>query len=128
MHGGIRALVAGVVAVTGCATPFDAPSGPDAAIKGYYAAHASEEAGACPRPEIAAILDHDGLNAAGSRTTWMVRYSYFDPRVEAASDWPYLLTAERECTGFGEREFTLLERRTGYVVLDMSGERRHDDE
>lgn len=119
--------VAGVAAAVGCTWPIESAD-PAAAIKRYYATHASEASGACPQPQIASIVARETLQSEGARTIWKVRYSWFDPSVDEASNWPYLLTAERACTGFGEREVTLLRRRTGYVVLDMTGERRQSNE
>jgi len=111
------------LALAGCTTPFveDDVAG---TIRGYYAAHAVEEAGACPRPEIATITHRRVVAAEGPRTRLRVRYGYFDPSVDEATDWDHVLLAERPCTGFAEREFTLLRRKTATVVVGMSGESR----
>ena len=38
-----------------------------------------------------------------------------------ATDWTRVLQAERACTGFAEREFTLERGQLGYQVVEMSG-------
>jgi hypothetical protein len=50
-----------------------------------------------------------------------VRYSYFDPNAEGATDWTRVLRAERACTGFAERDFKLVRGPLGYQVVEMSG-------
>jgi hypothetical protein len=90
-------------------------------IAAYYAENASEEAGRCPSPEIASVTKRKVLASGGAATTLRVRYSYFDPSVAAAADWTRVLVAERACTGFSERDFTLQRGELGYRVVAMSG-------
>lgn len=115
--------LAALVALAGCASPI-VEEDLGAEIRRYYAAHATEEDGACPDPQIASIMAPKPLPSEVVPSTLTVAYSYFDPSVEEAPDWSHVLVAERACTGFGEREFTLLRRKSGTAVVDMSGERR----
>jgi hypothetical protein len=90
-------------------------------IAQYYAENASEEDGRCPSPEIASVTKRKVLASGGGATTLRVRYSYFDPSVPGAADWSRVLVAERACTGFAERDFTLERGDLGYRVVAMSG-------
>ena len=90
-------------------------------IAQYYAQNASEENGQCPSPEIASVTKRKVLASGGGATTLRVRYSYFDASVPGAADWTRVLVAERECTGFAERDFTLERGQLGYRVVEMSG-------
>ena len=90
-------------------------------IAQYYAKNASEEDGRCPAPEIASVTKRKVLASGGGATTLRVRYSYFDSSVPGAADWTRVLVAERECTGFAERDFTLERGELGYRVVEMSG-------
>jgi len=90
-------------------------------IAQYYAQNASEEDGECPSPEIASVTKRKVLASGGAATTLRVRYSYFDASVPGAADWTRVLLAERKCTGFAEREFTLERGQLGYRVVEMSG-------
>lgn len=119
-------LAAGLVAVAvtgGCANPL-VEEDLGAEIRRYYAAHATEQDGACPSPRIASITTPKPLPSEAPPTTLTVHYSYFDASVEEPPDWSHVLVAERECTGFGEREFTFVRRKSGTQVVDMSGEHR----
>lgn len=96
-------------------------------IAQYYAQNAVEEDGQCPSPEIASVTKRKVLAsgaAAAAATRLRVRYSYFDASVPGATDWTRILRAERECTGFAEREFTLERGELGYKVVEMSGPAR----
>ena len=90
-------------------------------IAQYYAQNAVEEDGQCPSPEIASVTKRKVLASGGAATRLRVRYSYFDASVPGATDWTRILGAERECTGFAEREFTLERGELGYEVVEMSG-------
>jgi len=90
-------------------------------IAQYYAENASEENGRCSSPEIASVTKRKVLASGGGATTLRVRYSYFDASVPGATDWTRVLQAERACTGFAEREFTLERGELGYRVVEMSG-------
>jgi hypothetical protein len=110
--------------LAGCAT---SPTPPDTllpALQRHYALYAVEEAGACPEPELASIMQRKVVSTSGDRTVLRVRYSYVDPSVDDATDWDRVLLRERRCTGVGERDFTLVKRQTGYGVVEMSGEHR----
>jgi hypothetical protein len=111
--------------LTGC-TVIGAPEDDVAAkIRDFYAAHAAEEDGACPSPEIASITKRKVEQSAADRSLMRVRYSYFDPSQGSTSTWmPSVLLAPRACTGFAERDFTLEQAKLGYRVIDMSGPKR----
>lgn len=106
--------------LAGCVAP-----GPQDDVAGkierYYAAHAIEEGGTCPQPEIGAITRRKVLESSTDQTVLRVRYSYFDDSVDDAPVWQRVLITPRPCTGFAERDFTLARRPTGYVVTGMSG-------
>lgn len=93
-----------------------------AEVARYYAEHASEEDGRCTSPEIASVTKRKVLASSGEATRLRVRYSYFDASAPGATtDWTTVLQAERACTGFAERDFTLVRRQLGYQVVEMSG-------
>lgn len=110
--------------LAGCVAPGQIEDDLGARIQRYYGLHASEEAGACPTPQMASITHRKLLRSAGEQSVLRVRYTYFDPSVDETRSWPQVLIADRGCTGVAERDFTLLRRTTGTVVTDMSGERR----
>ena len=58
------------------------------------------------------------LESSAERPLLRVRYSYFDPSRDGARDWPQVLLAERACTGFAERDFTLERGPLGYQVVE----------
>jgi hypothetical protein len=84
----------------------------------YYAAHASEENGACRSPEIASMTERTELE--GDRVT--VRYTYYEPG--EATDWPQVFHKPVACTGSGERQFTVERTKLGLEVTGMTGPRR----
>ena len=92
-----------------------------AEVAQYYAAHASEEDGRCTSPEIATVTKRKVLASSAEATRLRVRYSYFDAGAPGATDWTTVLRAERPCTGFAERDFTLVRGQLGYQVVEMSG-------
>jgi hypothetical protein len=87
-------------------------------VNRYYAAHASEEAGACLHPEIASVTERV---ERGDQVT--VRYTYYEPG-EAATDWPVVFHRPVACTGTGERQFTVERTKIGLEVVGMTGPRR----
>jgi hypothetical protein len=118
---GSTVLALGLI-LSGCATP-GAEDDVAGKIERYYALHAIEEAGKCPQPEIAAITKRKVQESAGDQTVLRIRYSYFDDSADDAPGWKRVLITPRPCTGFAERDFTLVRQKTGYVVTAMSGER-----
>jgi hypothetical protein len=112
-----------VLVVAGCSS---LPPRDDLAamIAQHYASHASEEDGRCASPEIATVTKRKVLASDARSTTLRVRYSYFDPNAAGATDWPRVLQADRPCTGFAERDFTLVSGQLGYQVVEMSGPAR----
>jgi hypothetical protein len=111
------------LALAGCAS-FGAPDEVQQKLQTYYAAHAAEEDGACPHPEIASITQRKVLESTADETVLRVRYSYFDATRAAEANWRQVLLADRPCTGFAERDFTLERGKLGYTVVGMSGERQ----
>ncbi|MGI9510068.1 MAG: hypothetical protein ACR2QJ_12060 [Geminicoccaceae bacterium] len=95
------------------------------AIKEHYAAHATEEQGACRSPKIDSIQSHHLLDeTAEGEKVMMVRYSYFDRHADMDADWNRYAHAGQTCGGMTERRFVLAEGDFGYAVIDMDGERR----
>jgi hypothetical protein len=113
--------VMAALALLGCSTP---PQDDLAAeIRQYYARHASEEDGRCASPKIASVTERKVLASGGEEATLRVRYSYFDESAQP-TDWTRVLQLERACTGFAERDFTLVRGPLGYQVVEMSGPAR----
>lgn len=116
-------VLASLLALAGCASPRPADTLLPA-LQRYYAKHAVEEGGACPDPALASIAQRKVISSSAEATVLRVRYSYVDPSVEDETDWQRVLLRDRKCAGMGERDFTLVRRKTGYAVTAMSGERR----
>lgn len=87
-------------------------------VNRYYAAHASEENGACKSPEIASVTER---TEQGDLVT--VRYTYYEPG-EAETDWTSVFHSPVACTGTGERQFTVERTKLGLEVTGMTGPRR----
>jgi hypothetical protein len=109
--------------LAGCATT-ESPDEVRGKIERYYAAHATEQDGACPTPEMASVTRRKVLESDADTTRLRVRYSYFDPSRAGESIWSRVLITERPCTGVAERDFTLEQTTLGYRVIGMSGPRR----
>jgi hypothetical protein len=107
-------LVLGTATACGLAPPDDLSR----EVSRYYAAHASEANGACPRPEIASMTERV---ERGDLVT--VRYTYYEPG-EAETDWQQVFHKPVACTGTGERQFTVERTKLGLEVVDMTGPRR----
>jgi hypothetical protein len=88
-------------------------------VNSYYAAHATEEDGACQSPEIASVTDRTEVE--GNLVT--IRYTYYEPG-EDTTDWPQVFHKPVKCTGTGERQFTVEQTKLGLEVVDMTGPRR----
>lgn len=123
VRGGVASMTAAVL-LAGCIASPLVEDDLEARIMRHYAATASEEDGRCASPEMASITGREVVGREGPRTRLEVRYTYFDPGVGEVAAWPQVLIAERACTGEAERTFEVVERRTGYEVVEMSGERR----
>jgi hypothetical protein len=89
-------------------------------VNSYYAAHATEENGACQRPEIASVTDRTELGG----NLVEIRYTYFEPDDEGGTDWPQVFHKPAPCTGTGERQFTFEQTKLGLEVVEMSGPQR----
>jgi hypothetical protein len=107
-------LALGILAGCGLAPPDELAR----EVNSYYAAHATEENGACQSPEIASVTDR---TEQGDLVA--VRYTYFEPG-ERATDWPQVFHKPAPCTGTGERQFTVEQTKLGLEVVDMTGPQR----
>lgn len=87
-------------------------------VNRYYAAHASEEDGACKSPEIASVTERSEV---GDLVT--VRYTYYEPG-EEQTDWQQVFHKPVACTGTGERQFRVEHTKLGLEVVEMTGARR----
>ena len=112
------------LAMTGCAFGSAGDPGLALAIKEHYAAHATEEQGACRNPKIDTIEERRLLEKSkGGEDVMKVRYSYFDPSADMDADWSKLVYLSQPCGGIAERRFVLAHDDRGYRVIAMSGER-----
>jgi hypothetical protein len=124
-HRAVIGLGLAALLLAGCTATGAPPDDVEGKIRNYYAAHATEEDGACPSPEIASITKRKVQESAGARTVLRVRYSYFDPSRGSTPAWmPSVLLAPRACIGFAERDFTLEQAKLGSRVVAMSGPQR----
>ena len=114
----MRALAVAPLAVGAAACALDPPDDLAREVNRYYAAHASEENGACQRPAIASVTERSEV---GDVVT--VRYTYYEPG-EQATDWQKVFHEPVQCTGIGERQFTVERTKLGPEVVDMTGPRR----
>ncbi|MEM7042837.1 MAG: hypothetical protein AAF543_08495 [Pseudomonadota bacterium] len=119
-------LVAAMV-MTGCAiSPADRTLA--SVIKQHYAAHATEEEGACRTPRIDTIQEQRLLERSSDGSeVMMVRYSYFDSHADMDERWDKLVYLSQPCGGISERRFVLIKDDFSYRVTEMSGE-HHGDE
>ena len=108
------ALVPGAMTACALAPPDDLAR----EVNRYYAAHASEENGACQHPEIASVTERV---EQGDLVT--VRYTYYEPS-EGETDWTSVFHQPVDCTGTGERQFTVERSKLGLEVTGMTGPRR----
>ena len=114
----MRVLVAVALIGGAAACALEPPDDLAREVNRYYAAHASEENGACQRPEIASVTDRTEV---GDQVT--VRYTYYEPGAEE-TDWQSVFHKPVDCTGTGERQFTVERTKIGLEVVDMTGPRR----
>jgi hypothetical protein len=120
---GCLALAAALVA--GCATRLPSTSFAESAaleraMKGYYAAHASEEQGCCPRPYIDGLTQVSVVENQPDRMVVDIRYLYTDQFKNNRGE-----KGGQQCLGYGGRSFTLGRDEAGEVkVFEMTGPRR----
>lgn len=111
--------------LSGCAKAPEEETRLASAIRQHYAAHASEEEGACSTPKIDTIQEQRQVEtSAGGEEVVQVRYSYFDPNVDMDARFDRLVHLSQPCGGIAERRFVLARSDVGYRVTAMSGERR----
>jgi hypothetical protein len=114
----MRALAVALLAVGAAACVLAPPDDLAREVNRYYAAHASEENGACQHPEIASVTDRTEV---GDQVT--VRYTYYEPGAEE-TDWGSVFRKPVDCTGTGERQFTVERTKVGLEVVGMTGPQR----
>ncbi|MDH3660007.1 MAG: hypothetical protein OEU92_08255 [Alphaproteobacteria bacterium] len=113
-----------VLLVSGCAIGEDGDPGLALAIREHYAAHATEEWGACRSPKIDTIQEHRVLEkSADGEDVIEVRYSYYDRHADMDAAWDKLVFLSQPCGGIAERRFVVARSDVGYRVTEMSGER-----
>lgn len=118
-----------VLTMPGCALAPERDRALEAAIREHYAAHATEEQGACRTPKIDTIQDHHLVErSADGDDVLLVRYSYFDPHADMDANWDRLVYLSQPCGGLGERRFAVAPGELGYRVTRMGGERRDGDD
>ena len=110
------AVIPLAMGATACALP--PPDDLAREVNRYYAAHASEENGACKQPEIASMTER---TEQGDQVT--VRYTYYEPG-EEGTEWQNVFHQPVACTGTGERQFTVERTKLGLEVTGMTGPRR----
>jgi hypothetical protein len=114
----LRWLAIAPLALAAPACALDPPDDLAREVNRYYAAHASEQNGACQTPQIASVTERSEV---GDVVT--VRYTYYEPG-EQATDWQKVLHEPVPCTGTGERQFTVERTKVGLEVTGMTGARR----
>ncbi len=98
------------------------------AIREHYAAHATEEQGACRSPKIDTIQEHQALETSvDGDEVMLVRYSYYDRHADMDKAWDKLVYLSQPCGGIAERRFVLAKGPLGYRVKEMSGERHWEE-
>ncbi|MGI9499477.1 MAG: hypothetical protein ACR2P3_05535 [Geminicoccaceae bacterium] len=119
---------AAILTVAGCVMGPDNDPGLASAIRAHYAAHATEEEGACRSPKIDTIQEHRVVaRSADDSEVVMVRYSYFDRHADMDANWDRLVHLSQPCGGIAERRFVLARGALGYRVTDMGGEHRNGE-
>lgn len=94
-------------------------------IKEHYAAHATEEQGACRSPKIDTIQERRLVEqSADGGEVMVIRYSYYDRHADMDANWSKLVHLTQPCGGIAERRFILAKSDLGYRVKEMGGERR----
>lgn len=109
--------------VTGCAMGGHDDPELASSIREHYAAHATEEEGACRNPKIDTIQAHPVVERSeDGGEVMLVRYSYFDRHVDMEQRWSRLVHLNQPCGGIAERRFELMRDERGYRVIAMDGE------
>lgn len=113
------AALAVAALLAGCASPpWQAPP-EQAAIKRYYAAHASEKNGRCKAPYIDGFTTVEVVEDTPEGMLVDARYLYRD-WVKNGDETPFT-----ECIGYGQRRFLLAQNDERLQVTEMSGPRRN---
>ena len=115
-------MILAAVLVASCAasrmpeTAFGEPQALERAVMRYYEAHATEENRACLSPYMEGLTQVDVIEEGPERLVLDVRYYYRDRFKDDRGDG-----LGRECTGYGERRFTLGKDPARIDVLEMTG-------
>jgi hypothetical protein len=114
-----------LLGLAACVTGPADDQGLTSAIRAHYAAHATEERGACRSPRIDTVQAHQTLEtSANGEEVMLVRYSYYDRHADMDAAWDKLVHLSQPCGGIAERRFVLTKNALGYRVKAMSGERQ----
>lgn len=112
-----------LISLSACVMGSAEDEGLTSAIREHYAAHATEEQGACRSPQIDTIQAHEALEkSADGDEVMLVRYSYYDRHADMDKAWDKLVYLSQPCGGIAERRFVLAKDALGYRVKEMSGE------
>jgi hypothetical protein len=118
-------LLVAAVLMGGCAasrvpeTGFAEPQALERAVMSYYEHHATEENRTCLSPFMYGLTKVDVVEEQPEHLVVEVRYLYRDRNRDDRGDG-----LGRECSGYGERRFTLGKGATGPEVLDMTEPQR----
>ena len=114
-----------LLTIAGCSLEPDRDPQLTAAVKKYYATHATEEGGNCRKPKIDMIYEHRIVDASSDGADVMViRYSYFDRHADMDANHDWVVHLSQKCAGITERQFVVARQDIGYHVKDMTGELR----
>jgi hypothetical protein len=97
-------------------TSFAEPKELERAVIRYYERHATEENRTCLSPYIDGLTQVEVVDETPERLVVDARYFYRDRFKDDGGDG-----FGRECTGYGERRFTLAKSDAGVEVVEMTG-------
>lgn len=103
----------------GCTSVVAEPPETQTAIKRFYQAHASEDTGLCPTPNIDGFTSFRVVESNPERMVVNARYMY--------RDLSHGRGVSNPCVGFGERQFVLAKSDGTWRVEQMSGPQRRSD-
>ena len=112
----VALLVAGCAASRVPPTSFGEPVEIERAIMRYYERNATERNRTCLSPYIDGLTQVEVVEETPERLVVDVRYFYRDRFKNDRGDG-----VGRECTGYGERRFTLAKSDSGIEVVEMTG-------
>ena len=113
--GGLAGLSVAALSACGSLSEAMQPSPVESAVMSYYEDHASEQNGRCLNPYMDALTGVDVVEESKSRIVVDARYFYRDRFMDGGEGLGV------ECSGSGERRFTLARDQAGLQVVEMSG-------